>query len=153
MSSRLPVDLSVLEKETRAVQLKTEGYSYDDIAVAVGYSNRSAAHKAVVRALNRRPAESVDQMREVEGLRLEGMNQTLAEIINSEAASFDEKIKAINAAVRVSESIAKLFGLYAPIKTETSNTGTIEVVFSAALAPQRHGMQAATLEIDEPDLL
>ncbi|MEC3853459.1 hypothetical protein [Paenarthrobacter ureafaciens] len=122
-----------MDREARAVQLKTAGKTYDEIATEVGYTNRSAARKAVVRALERRPAESVEEMRTVEGLRLDMLTASVWKIINDPEATFDEQIKAINAAVRISDSRAKLFGLYAPVKVEAKGNTTMTVVFSSAL--------------------
>lgn len=146
MSSRLPRDPSVMEREARAVELKTAGKTYDEIAAEVGYTNRSAAHKAVIRALQRRPVESVDEMRSVEGSRLDALTVAVSKIIFDPEASYDEQIKAINAAVRISESRAKLFGINAPLKVETSGTSTLNVVFSSKLRDVT-GMSDYELEV------
>lgn len=133
MTSRLPRDPSVMEREARAVELKTAGKTYDEIAAEVGYTNRSAARKAVVRALERKPVESVEEMRKIEGFRLDALTEALSKIIFDPEATYDEQIKAINAATRISESRAKLFGLCVPLQIETSGTSTLNVVFSSKL--------------------
>lgn len=147
MTNRLPRDPAIMEREARAVELKTAGKTYDEIAAEVGYTNRSAARKAVVRALERRPVESVDNMRKIEGSRLDTLTVALSKIIFDPEATYDEQIKAINAAVRISESRAKLFGLHAPLQVETSGTSTLNVVFSRALHSDI-GMSDYELEVD-----
>jgi hypothetical protein len=146
MSNRLPRNPSVMEREARAVELKTAGKTYDEIAAEIGYTNRSAARKAVVRALERRPVESVGEMRSIEGSRLDLLTAAVSKIIFDPEASHDEQLKAINAAVRISESRAKLFGLYAPLQVESSGTNTLNVVFSSKL--EHVGMSEPELTIE-----
>ena len=68
---------AVLERQARAAELVQAGQSYDDIAAELGYANRSGAWKAVQRALSSHLAESVDEPRMLEVLRLDAMQEAL----------------------------------------------------------------------------
>ncbi len=63
----------LLERRTRAVQLVSAGCSYDEVAVELGYANRSGAWKAVQAALRAREAESVDEYRLLNLQRLDAL--------------------------------------------------------------------------------
>jgi predicted metal-dependent HD superfamily phosphohydrolase len=47
-------------KRIRAVELLAAGHNYDEIAQAVGYTNRGSAHRAVSKALAEREIEGLD---------------------------------------------------------------------------------------------
>lgn len=57
-------------KRTRAVELLAQGNNYDQIAQAVGYSNRGSAHRAVRKALAEREIEAIDGLRGLRALEL-----------------------------------------------------------------------------------
>ncbi len=60
-------------RKRRAVELALAGYSYDDIAVEVGYSNRGCAWRVVAKALNENVASNVEEYRQVELARLDAL--------------------------------------------------------------------------------
>src|SRR4051794_38225172 len=66
-------------KRARAVELASEGKSYDEIARLAGYRHRGSAHRAVSTALAEREAESVDQLRVVEAARLDRLQAAIWE--------------------------------------------------------------------------
>ncbi len=68
---------AVLEKRARAVELASSGLTYDQVAVELGYANRSGAWKAVRAALSAREAEDVAQYRQ---LNLERLDALLAAV-------------------------------------------------------------------------
>lgn len=55
-----------------AVELRTQGYSYDEIAEALEYRDKSGAWRAVAKALTDRQATAVDRLRMVRFAELEG---------------------------------------------------------------------------------
>lgn len=60
MARSFAQQLSTRTREAEALELRSQGRTYDDIATELGFSNRGAAHKAVQRALLatiRQPAE------------------------------------------------------------------------------------------------
>lgn len=48
-----PRRLFAVERQTRALNLRAQGYTFREIAQAVGFNSRQAAHKSVSRALLR----------------------------------------------------------------------------------------------------
>ena len=53
-------------RRTVAAELRTQGFSYDEIAEALEYKDRSGAWRAVMKAMNDRQVTAVDRMRLVE---------------------------------------------------------------------------------------
>jgi hypothetical protein len=70
---RRTVDIDVRVKHTKAVRLRSEGLTYDEIAGKLGYSDRSAARKAVVGVLQANDHEAVSELRALEGMRLDAI--------------------------------------------------------------------------------
>lgn len=64
-------------KRIRAVELLSQGLSYDEIARQVGFSHRGSAHRAVSKALDERAAADIDQLRDLEGSRLDALQAAL----------------------------------------------------------------------------
>lgn len=63
-----------LIKRTHAVELLAQGYNYDEIARAVGFTNRGSAHRAVTKALIARQIEAIDELRALELDRLDALH-------------------------------------------------------------------------------
>jgi hypothetical protein len=61
--------------------MRAKGYSFQSIADTLGYSDASGASKAYHRALRRRPAQNVDEIRAQESDRLEFCWRKTAEVI------------------------------------------------------------------------
>lgn len=82
-----------------------EGFSYEEIARQVGFTNRGSAHRAVRKALAERQAEDIDTLRALEADRLDAL----------QAAHWDLAMAgdpgATNSILRVMERRARLFGL------------------------------------------
>jgi len=108
-----PLEPESAEIESQAVQLRSLGHTYDEIAQQLGLATRGSAWKVVQRALTRIPAESVEEMRLLEGARLDAMTAA----IWPTAVTGDEK--AIALMLRIMERRAKLFGLDAPVRMQT----------------------------------
>lgn len=58
-------------KRTRALQLRAQGYNYDQIAQEVGFTHRASAHRAVSRALATSQVEDIEELRVLELMRLD----------------------------------------------------------------------------------
>ncbi len=58
-----------------AVELRQQGYSYDEIAEVLEYRDRSGAWRAVMRALRGREVTAVDRYRMVRYAELEGVHR------------------------------------------------------------------------------
>lgn len=106
----------VAERQQRALELRRDGHTYDQIADELGYSDRGGAFRAVQQALRRAVAPAAKQLRDREGQRLELLWHDAYELVQ---ASSD--VKAILACVRISESLRRLYGLDAPVKVQHSD--------------------------------
>ncbi len=93
-----------VERQARALDLRREGQNYRTIAAELAVSV-STAHNLVVSATKAIPAESVDQLRAVDGERTEQLWRV------AWAAAQGGDPKSITAAIKVLERRAKLLGL------------------------------------------
>lgn len=82
-------------RRTRALELASEGRPWDDIAREVGYTNRGTAHATMMRALNARTAEAVDDHRALEVDRLDALQAALWEKAMSGNAAAAEAVRRI----------------------------------------------------------
>lgn len=95
-------------KRARAVELASEGMSYDEIAKAVGYAHRGSAYKAVFKALAEHEADDVDVLRAVEMDRLDVLLKALWARVE------EGDLDAINTAVKITQARIRLLGLDRP---------------------------------------
>ena len=111
-------------KEIKAVQLRSSGATYQDIADALGYESRSSAFRAVRRALQRWGSEAVDELRVLELARLDQITLKLWPKVlgrpardhgdGTQDAPVPPDMKAMELYLKVSQRRAKLLGLDAP---------------------------------------
>lgn len=94
--------------------MKRDGHSYDEIAKALGYANRSGAFKAVESLLTSMEVESVDSYRKVENERLDRLLRVHAQLAD------DGDTQAAQVVLGITKERAKLNGLYAPVETKLS---------------------------------
>lgn len=100
-----PAKMTARERQHQAVELRKAGSSFDQIAQALGYSNRSAAYKAVTAVLARWDQENTPELIALESARLDHMQRVLATRVLA------GELDAIHATLRVMERRAKLLGL------------------------------------------
>ena len=67
----------VMQRRTQVVELASAGWDYDQIAVELGYANRSGAWKAHQRALATQQAETVEEHLALEVARLDALQDAL----------------------------------------------------------------------------
>ena len=140
-----------LKPETAAryrqvVNLKAAGLTFDEIADRVGYKSRSGAKEAYDAALRWWGNESVDQLRTVEGERLEQLwRRTFAKIVADPDMDSSELTALVNTAVRVSQRKSALFGMDSPERIE------VEVGMSQVAAAARAKAAAIEATLTEPD--
>lgn len=123
--------LDAATKDTLAARLRATGASYKVIAVKLGYTNESGAHKAVQRALAAVPVEDVAELRAIECERLDVLTEKLWTVLSTRyphevggriiVDSEDKPVgdpavilAAVNRLARISEQRARLLGLNAP---------------------------------------
>lgn len=101
-------------KRTRAVELLGEGLNYEEIAQAVGYTNRGSAHRAVSKALAEREIESVDKLRAVELDRLDALHKAHWQ------AALAGDIAATQILLKISAERRRWYGVERPSRGTTS---------------------------------
>ena len=68
-----PAAIASAEKKARALDLKKQGWTYEQIAADLGYTDRSSAHKAVSAALRDLVNPRAEELRQLEAERLDAL--------------------------------------------------------------------------------
>ncbi len=102
----------LIVRERRALELRRAGVELDLIARELGYTNASGPYKAIQRALRRTLQEPADELRAMEGARLD----SLLSAVWPKAMRGD--LAAVDRAMRLSESRRRLLGLDSPQRVE-----------------------------------
>lgn len=111
-----PEDVQLTEREIQAVELRKAGYTYQEVADALGWEHKSSAMRAVRRALARWGTESVHELRLLELSRLDTITQKLWPRIVGRPPRGDDPgqppdVEAMMAYLRVSARRSRLVGL------------------------------------------
>ena len=102
-----------LEKERKAIELRRAGYTYDEIAQAIGYADHTGARDAVTRAIRRATSDAgVGELRQQELDRLDRLQRAVW------TTAIQGDAQAVAQALRIIDRRCKLLGLDAPIKQE-----------------------------------
>lgn len=97
-------------KAAKAVELRCEGKTFEEIRVELGYRSKQTAHAAVTKALRTALREPAEELIVLELSRLDQMWQ----VAYLNACGGD--VNAIGACMRMMDRRAKLLGLDAPVK-------------------------------------
>lgn len=97
-------------RRARALELRTQGLSYDEIAREVGYTSRATAYDVIKQALESRETDSAEQLRALELARLEAVHAALWD----DAVGGD--VQAVLALLWVLDARCRLLGLYEPAR-------------------------------------
>lgn len=95
-----------------AVQLRIQGYTYDEIASRLGYAHKGSAHQAVKAALKRTLQEPTDELRKLELERLDYIMRQLFVSFDAGDMRLSDNI------LRVIEKRHRLLGLDVPQRGE-----------------------------------
>jgi hypothetical protein len=107
-------------RRLRCVELASQGLTYEEIASAVGYANKSSARKAVVAALAAREVDGVDMLRSLEVARLDDLQKA------SWGAALSGDHRAVDRVLRIITLRSKLLGLVdTPGATRHSSDGRV----------------------------
>lgn len=101
------------DRIAKCLDLRRQGYSYDEIGREVGIS-KANAHKLTVLGLEALPRESAEEVRKLEAERLDALTRATW----GEASSGE--LDAVAAQVKLSERRSKLLGLDAPQKQDVN---------------------------------
>ena len=106
-------DVNAAQRSIQALQHRIAGKGYQEIASLCSYGSAGAAHKAIMRELDRVAVKNVDELRATELQRLEVMHQECWE------AFMDRKNKArffaADRILAIMERRARLMGLDIPV--------------------------------------
>lgn len=122
-SKTAPIVISKRERAIQALDLRKAGISYEMIAQRLGYSNRTAAFRAVQTLLEKSEKEASIDLREMELRRLDDLFLS----IYKKAREGD--LPAIDRCLKIMERRAKMSGLDAPEKTQSDVRQIIKVVY------------------------
>jgi len=92
-------------RRVRAVELKTSGYTYTQVADELGYSSRGTAYNIVAKALREQTTEAVADLRHLENARLDALQAALWN------AAMTGDISAVVAVVKIVQARVHLNGL------------------------------------------
>lgn len=144
-----PASVVDAERARQMLAAKAAGMSWSEVATEFGYSNRQNAIRAVRRHMERHVADGIEQYREVENVKLDGLEAELASIVYDENVPPMVRIRAIAEARQLSGRRARLNGLDAPIKVDLSVGVRAELL--DALAELRDLVEGEVLAVaDEP---
>ena len=110
-------ELDALDKQMRALELRKAGVSYSDIAKSLGYKSASGAFAAVRSALIKTLREPADELRALELERLDALWFTYYPMAKR------GDLQAMDRCIKIMERRAKMLGIDAPQRTETTGAG------------------------------
>ena len=139
-----PGTLEARDRQRRAVELRTEGHSLEEIAAQLGYADKASVHNAITRTIDRHEAAAVDEYRDLEAARLNELQQAIWPL----ATAGD--IPAVTACVRIIDRRAKLLGLDAPVLVDVNATAaTVDLDAAVARLMEVARSQPATDQTGE----
>ena len=92
-------------RRTKAVQLKTAGLTYEEVARELGYTSKGTAFNVVAKALREQTAEAVTNLRDLENTRLDALQAALWD------AAMTGDAKAANSILQIVVARVRLNGL------------------------------------------
>ena len=120
-------------KDARALTFRAQGWTFDRIATEMRYHDRSAARKAVERALTTDVRESNDAAKALLIADLNAAKQAVWAVLEAnhlvisdgrvvsldgDPIPDDEPVlKAVDRLVKINQELAKIYGVYAPVQS------------------------------------
>ena len=109
MARSFAQQLSTRTREAEALELRSQGKTYDQIAHELGFSNRGAAHKAVQRALLATIRQPAEALRTLQIERLEEAFSVLWPMATDPA--HPQHLRAVDSTLSVMDRMNRLTGL------------------------------------------
>ena len=117
----------------KALELRKLGYTYEEIATALGYRGRSSAYMAVSKALEKLRVESTEEAGKVRVLEMQRLDAYLS-TLGTRIQGGDRG--AIETALRIMDRRARMLGLDAPEKHQVEVNVETEKQAMDALAKE-----------------
>jgi hypothetical protein len=166
MPRRAERQAEAARRRAQVVQLRLAGANFEEIGQQLGVSD-TRAHQLWTDALDRTTKEPTDQWRELELQRLDQLQAAAAEVLQSThhviqtgKVVVDDQgrpyvdhrpvLAAVNTLVRVMERRARLLGLDAPARVDTTVDGTLTTVDVIDREIERVERELAALDPDYP---
>ena len=131
-----PNRIAVAQREREALELRKAGKTFDQIAGALGYSERGGAAKAVSRALAATVQEPADELRRLELARLDALFEVMWSL------AMHGNLGAVDRCLAIQTRRAKLLGLDAPPRH------AIDVITTEAFEAALGRLQRENAELD-----
>jgi AraC-like DNA-binding protein len=80
-SPKAATEIAQYDREAQALELRARGYTFSAIAAELDFADASGASRAYHRALGRKPAQNVEEIREQEASRIEFLWRKTADLI------------------------------------------------------------------------
>ncbi len=117
-----PRQIDDRQRAAEALKLRRMGYSWPEIADRLSYHDRSTAHRAATRLLNRIEGEEVEEFRDLHTARLEYLlRQTVEALDGMDQGREAGRAQLITAARGILDSLARLHGLNKPDRAEADD--------------------------------
>jgi hypothetical protein len=148
-------------KDAKALECRARGWTYQRVAEEMGYRDRSAARKACERALASSIRETSEEAKTLLIADLNAAKQAVWAVLEAnhlvisdgrvvtldgEPIPDDEPVlKAVDRLVKIDQELAKIYGAYAPVKSEVITMDAIEAEIrqlEADLGRQQTGTDA-----------
>jgi DNA transposition AAA+ family ATPase len=144
-AGRFVKDPAIADRDVAAAELRKQGKTYQEIADALGYTNKGSAHHAVMRCMAEIRKDAGERMIAVEREELERLYAEAMDILerdhihvsNGRVVYGDDgqpvlddgpKLTAISTMRQIRESYRKLLGLDQPAKQEISGGVKYEIL-------------------------
>lgn len=131
-----PAKLQARQLQLKALELRLQGLSYQEIGERIGRSD-TWAYRLVMRAMRETIQEPADKVRELETSRLEKMLARVWPMIE------EGNLQAIDRGVRIIEVLAKINGLYSDRVTMSEPVKMVVEYVNNWRDVQNHAAQAA----------
>jgi hypothetical protein len=129
-------------RDSEALGLRARGWTYQRIANEQGYANESGARKAVERAMSSGIRESNEEAKTLLLADLNAAKQAVwavleanhlvisdGRVVHLDGAPIpddDPVLRAVDRLVKIDQEIAKIYGAYAPVKSEVITMDAVE---------------------------
>ncbi|UYP17739.1 hypothetical protein OED52_13765 [Rhodococcus sp. Z13] len=140
-----PDNIDATMRAWKALELRRQGYQWQEIAEEVGYADRASAYNAARRLLDRTEFEAVEEYRALEADRLDQLHRVQLGHLLSLPKTGDPSVvsaasSAVSSLVRISDRRSKLLGLDAPVRV---SVGASDVDFAAEASRLMRDLAAA----------
>ncbi len=111
--------IKTAERAKKALKLRREGRTLEEIAEECGYADKSGAFRAIKRELTAIPVEDAEELRKLELMRLDYLESVCHKRL-AEKGKHDP-LWAVDRLIAISESRRKLMGLDTPVEVAQMN--------------------------------